>query len=293
LPHLASNLADSGVMICATAMPELPEVETLAADLRPLLRDRAIVSCELRCPSLVRYPDPARFVAVVENSRIQGVDRRGKYLLIRLEGGDLLVVHLGMTGHLRVVDAGEPEPPHLHAVFPLDDGRLLRYDDVRRFGRLLAGSEAELLGSRSLPNLGPEPIDPHFTAADLYRRVHRSRAPVKALLLDQAVVAGVGNIYADEACFRARVRPDRRGETLSRRAVGRLRAALEESLGEAIRNRGSTIDDYRDAWGEFGGQQERLLVYGHAGEPCPRCGAPLRSARIGGRTTVFCRRCQR
>src|SRR5437763_9352041 len=111
-------------MICATAMPELPEVETLATDLRPLVTDRVIVSCELRSPSLVRYPDPARFVAVVENSRIQGVDRRGKYLLIRLEGGDLLVVHLGMTGHLRVGGAGESEPPPLHAVFPLGDGRL-------------------------------------------------------------------------------------------------------------------------------------------------------------------------
>jgi formamidopyrimidine-DNA glycosylase len=228
--------------------------------------------------------------------RIEAVTRRGKYILHHLDGvGEplLLVVHLGMTGQWRLVPADTPEPDHLHAVMPLDDGRQLRYRDTRRFGRLLLGTESELVAARKMPRLGPEPVDPAFTSADLYRRLHVRRAPLKALLLDQMVVAGVGNIYADESCFRARVRPDRPANTLSRPAVGRLHDALAELLNEAIRNRGSSVDTYRDAWGEMGDQQELLQVYGRGGEPCFRCGRPLAVVRLAGRTTVYCRRCQR
>lgn len=276
-------------------MPELPEVETLAVDLRPHLVGRTIVSCEVRNPSVIRYPDPAMFAAMIPGRCIQAMARRGKYLLHQLAGEDqlLLVVHLGMTGQWRCVPASEPEPDHLHVVMGLDDGRQLRYRDVRRFGRLLLGSERELVAARRLPRLGPEPLEPAFTAADLYRRLHVRRAPLKALLLDQALVAGVGNIYADESCFRARVRPDRPGNTLSRPAVVRLHAALGALLREAIANRGSSVDDYRDAWGEMGGEQHLLQVYGRGGEPCVRCGRPLAVVRLAGRTTVFCRRCQR
>jgi formamidopyrimidine-DNA glycosylase len=278
-------------------MPELPEVETVAADLRPELVGRTIVACDLRFPAIVRYPDPSLFARLVVGRRIEAMTRRGKYILHHLDGSpdaeQMLVVHLGMTGQWRCVEPGTAEPDHLHAVFELDDGRLLRYRDPRRFGRLLLGTEQELIGARALPRLGPEPVDPSFTAADLYRRLHLRRAPVKALLLDQAVVAGVGNIYADEACFRARLRPDRPANTLSRRAVARLREALDESLRQAISNRGSTVATYRDAWGEAGREQERLQVYGRAGEPCFRCGRPLSLVRLAGRSTVYCRRCQR
>jgi formamidopyrimidine-DNA glycosylase len=274
-------------------LPELPEVETVAAGLRPDLEGRRVLDVDLRFPGMVRYPDPRHFAARLRGRRIGVVSRRGKYLLLGLDDGQVLVVHLGMTGQLRCVAASVPEPDHLHAVFALDDGRQLRYRDPRRFGRLLLGTEEELLAERAMPHLGPEPLDEHFTAADLYRRLHVRRAPIKALLLDQRIVAGVGNIYADEACFRARVRPERAAGTLSRPAVGRLRQALTDVIREAIANRGSTIIDYRDAWGEIGGNQERLLVYGRAGEPCVRCGRPLRQARIGGRTTVYCRWCQR
>jgi formamidopyrimidine-DNA glycosylase len=276
-------------------VPELPEVETVAADLRPELVGRTIVACDLRFPAIVRYPDPALFARLVVGRRIEALTRRGKYILHHLDGPQemVLVVHLGMTGQWRCVEVGAPEPDHLHAVFELDDGRLLRYRDPRRFGRLLLGSAQELVAARALPRLGPEPIDPAFTAADLYRRLHARRAPVKALLLDQAVVAGVGNIYADEACFRARVRPDRPANTLSRRSVARLREALDSSLRQAIANRGSTVATYRDAWGEVGREQERLQVYGRAGQPCLRCGRPLSLVRLAGRSTVYCRRCQR
>jgi formamidopyrimidine-DNA glycosylase len=277
-------------------LPELPEVETVANDLRPHLVGRCVTACQLRFPDIVRYPEPAAFQAALPGRTIEAVTRRGKYILHHLSGppdDELLVVHLGMTGQWRCVRAEVPEPDHLHAVLTLDDGRQLRYRDPRRFGRLLLGSEQELVAARRLPRLGPEPLDPCFTAADLHRRLHARRAPLKALLLDQMLVAGVGNIYADEACFRARVRPDRVANTLSRPAVGRLHAALRTLLEEAIANRGSSVDNYRDAWGEMGSQQEQLLVYGRGGQPCATCGRPLALVRLAGRSTVFCRRCQR
>jgi len=274
-------------------MPELPEVETIVADLRPHLVGRTIVHCELRFPSIVRHPEPERFIDSITGLRIEGVRRRGKFILIALGAGRLLVVHLGMSGQLRLVEADAEIENHTHVILDLDDGRQLRYRDPRRFGRLLLGTEDELLTSGTLPKLGPEPIDPTFDADALYKRFRKRRAPLKALLLDQAMVAGVGNIYADESLYRARLRPDRAAGSLSRKSVGRLHESLRDSLEAAIRNRGSSVDTYRDAWGEIGNQQESLLVYGRAGEPCFTCGRPLSVVRIAGRSTVFCRRCQR
>ena len=289
-------------------MPELPEVETIAADLRPHLVGRTIERAELAFPTIVRHPEPELFIDAVTGMRIESVSRRGKYILMKLcpphlwgggrfpaSGEDLplLVVHLGMTGQLRIVDPVAALEKHTHAVFQLDDGRQLRYRDPRRFGRLLAGTESELIASRKLPRLGPEPIDPAFEAGELYRRLRSRRAPLKAVLLDQGAIAGVGNIYADESLHRAGLRPTRIASTVSRRSAARLHESLRESLTLAIANRGSSVDTYRDAWGEMGGQQEKLLVYGRGGEPCLTCGRPLTTVRIAGRTTVYCRRCQR
>jgi formamidopyrimidine-DNA glycosylase len=292
-------------------MPELPEVETIVGDLRPHLVGRMIVRCELRFPSIVRHPEPEVFIDSITGLTIEAVRRRGKFILIALgtqlpihaslpalppEGGGLerlLVVHLGMSGQLRLVDAATEIANHTHAIFDLDDGRQLRYRDPRRFGRLLLGTEDELLTSGTLPKLGPEPIDPTFDSEDLFKRLRHRRAPLKAVLLDQGTVAGVGNIYADESLHRAKLRPDRIARSLSRKSVRRLHESLRDSLEVAIRNRGSSVDTYRDAWGEAGNQQEALLVYGRAGEPCFTCGRPLSMVRIAGRTTVFCRRCQR
>ena len=274
-------------------MPELPEVETVVSDLRPHLAGRRIERCELSFPTIVRHPEPEQFIDAVVGMRIESVRRRGKYILIGLQGDLLLVVHLGMTGHLSIVDPVVPLEKHTHAVFFLDDGRQLRYRDPRRFGRLLLGSEQALLSSKKMPVLGPEPIDPDFAADELYRRLRKRRTALKAVLLDQAAIAGVGNIYADESLHRAGLRPDRIAGTVSRQSARRLHESLRESLQVAIQNRGSSVDTYRDAWGERGGQQEKLLVYGRAGEPCFTCGRPLSSKRIAGRTTVFCRRCQR
>jgi len=290
-------------------VPELPEVETIVADLRPHLVGRTIVRCELNFPTIVRHPEPEEFVDAVVGMRIDSMGRRGKYILISLTpphlwggGGEAaggaannlqLVVHLGMTGQLRLVDPVAPLANHTHAVFFLDDGRQLRYRDPRRFGRLLLGTEQALLSSKKMPRLGPEPIDPEFAPDELYRRLRTRRAAIKAVLLDQGAIAGVGNIYADESLHKARLRPDRIAGSLSKKSARRLHESLRESLTLAIPNRGSSVDTYRDAWGEIGGQQEKLLVYGRAGEPCFTCGRPLTAIRIAGRTTVFCRRCQR
>jgi formamidopyrimidine-DNA glycosylase len=274
---------------------------------------RRIVRCELHFPTIVRHPEPELFIDSIAGMRITEVRRRGKYILIGFDDELLLVVHLGMTGQLRLVDADAPLETHTHAVFILDGEAnstppsgaprhlprqrgsevQLRYRDPRRFGRLLLGTEEALLASKKLPRLGPEPIDPEFAAEELYRRLHKRRAALKAVLLDQGAIAGVGNIYADESLHRARLRPDRLAGGLSRKSVKRLHESLRDSLQTAIANRGSSVDTYRDAWGEIGGQQEKLLVYGRAGEPCFTCGRPLAMIRIAGRSTVFCRRCQR
>jgi formamidopyrimidine-DNA glycosylase len=274
-------------------MPELPEVETIVADLRPHLVGRTIIRCELLFPTIVRHPEPEVFIDSVVGMHISAVGRRGKYILIRLVDDLVLVVHLGMSGQLRLVEPATPLANHTHAVFDLDDGRQLRYRDPRRFGRLLLGSESALLDARAMPTLGPEPIDPAFGADDLYQRFRNRKALLKAVLLDQSTIAGVGNIYADESLHRARLRPDRIAGSLSKKSIRRLHEALRHSLLVAIQNRGSSVDTYRDAWGEFGGQQEKLLVYGRAGEPCFTCGRPLSLVRIAGRSSVFCRRCQR
>jgi formamidopyrimidine-DNA glycosylase len=274
-------------------VPELPEVETIAADLRPHLVGRTITRVELSFPTIVRHPEPELFVDGVAGMRIESVRRRGKYILIGLGNQLLLVVHLGMTGQLRILDEVAPLEKHTHAVFFLDDGRQLRYRDPRRFGRLLLGTEDELLAAKKMPRLGPEPLDPEFAADELYRRLRKRRAPVKAVLLDQKAIAGVGNIYADESLHRAGVRPTRLANRVTKKSARRLHESLRDSLQAAIVNRGSSVDTYRDAWGEMGGQQEKLLVYGRAGEPCLTCGRPLSSVRIAGRTTVYCKHCQR
>ena len=263
------------------------------ADLRPHLTGRTIVRCELSFPTIVRHPEPEVFVDGVVGMRIESLQRRGKYILIGLGGDLLLVVHLGMTGQLRLVDEATPLEKHTHAVFFLDDGRQLRYRDPRRFGRLLLGTEQALISSKKMPLLGPEPIDPEFGADDFYRRLRKRRTALKAVLLDQGAIAGVGNIYADESLHKAGLRPDRVAGSISRKSARRLQDSLRVSLESAIKNRGSSVDTYRDAWGEMGEQQEQLLVYGRGGEPCMTCGRPLRSIRIAGRTTVFCTRCQR
>jgi len=281
-------------------MPELPEVETVVRDLRPQLSGRTVTSVKLtRDPlirgRLIRYPSAPQFVRRLKGRTIRTVERRGKYIVMPLDhDGERLVVHLGMTGHLRVWEPEEAPVKHTHVRVLLDSGLELRYDDQRQFGRLLLGKQEELVAAGAFPaRLGPEPIYGDLTEAEFGRLIRARHRPVKSALLDQSFLAGVGNIYADEACFRAGIRPSRWTHRLTVRERRALYSAIQEVLENSIAARGSSIIDYVDAFGLPGSNQEKLLVYGRAGEPCLRCGTPLQGTRLAGRGTVYCRKCQR
>ena len=281
-------------------MPELPEVETIVTDLRPQLAGRRIESVQLtRDPAirgrLVRYPNATTFIRRLRGRTIRSVERRGKYLVMPLDNdGERLVVHLGMTGHLRVWEPEETAVKHTHFRALLDSGLELRYDDPRQFGQLLLGTQEALIAGRAFPaKLGPEPIHGDLTEAEFDRIVKSRRRPIKSALLDQSFLAGVGNIYADEACFRAGIRPSRWTHRLTGRERRALYSSIQEVLENSIAARGSSIINYVDAFGLRGTNQEKLLVYGRSGEPCIKCGTPLQGTRLAGRGTVYCRKCQR
>ena len=281
-------------------MPELPEVETVVRDLRPQLTGRRIESVQLaRDPlilgRLIRYPRPRQLAARLRGRTIRAVERRGKYIVMPLDtNGSRFVIHLGMTGHLRVWEPEEAAVKHTHFQATLDSGLELRYDDPRQFGRLLLGTQDELVAARAFPaRLGPEPIHGDLTEAEFERLIRARRRPVKSALLDQSFLAGVGNIYADEACFRAGIRPSRWTHRLTVRERRALYSSIQEVLENSIAARGSSIINYVDAFGVRGSNQEKLLVYGRGGEPCLRCGTPLQATRLAGRGTVYCRQCQR
>lgn len=291
-------------------MPELPEVETVVRDLRPQLTGRRIESLRLaRDPAVrarvVRYPSATKFVRRLRGRTIKTVLRRGKYIVMPLEPaptgtfapngalGDQVIVHLGMTGHLRVWEPEEAPVKHTHFRAVLDSGLELRYDDPRQFGRLVVGTMDELIAARAFPRrLGPEPIHGELTEAEFERLVKARHRPVKSALLDQSFLAGVGNIYADEACFRAGIRPSRWTHRLTVRERRALYEAIQYVLENSIAARGSSIINYVDGFGLRGSNQEKLLVYGRSGEPCLRCGTPLLGTRLAGRGTVYCRKCQ-
>lgn len=271
-------------------MPELPEVETVVRDLRPLLLGRTIRAVR-RSRLALRRPWKAAWDAVVRNARVEGVRRRGKWILVDLGGSPVLRVHLGMTGQFTVVSADIAAPDHLHLRFELDNGGELRYRDPRRFGCAEWFADRTVLAAAMDRELGPEPfgLDGAYLR-DSFRRTERN---LKAILLDQTVVAGVGNIYADEALFRARLHPGRRGRSLTVGECDRLRAAIEAVLTRAIESRGSTIRDYVGGSGLRGGFQNEFSVYGRTGEPCPECGAAIECTRLAGRASHYCPRCQR
>jgi formamidopyrimidine-DNA glycosylase len=276
-------------------MPELPEIETIRRQLAPALQGRAVDRLEVRDPRWCEPAAPAEVAAVVEGRRVERVGRRGKYLVLSLTGDVHLVMHLRMTGNLLLVKAGDdaPDRPHLRVRIVLDSGERLLFCDVRRFGTGVALLGFEALRAYFDARLGVEPLSPEFTAGALRTLARGRRAPVKSFLLTQERVAGVGNIYADEALFRARIHPLRPVGTLRRPQLEALRAAVVDSLEAGIDARGATIDDFRHADGASGSFQDRFLVHRREGEPCPRCGTPIRKLRAAGRGTYVCERCQR
>ena len=276
-------------------MPELPEVETYVRDLAPEIAGRAVIAAQVMWPRIIAAPTAEAFPARIAGLRFTGFGRRGKYMLLGLSDDTTLVVHLRMTGKLLIVPGNTPPDPHTHVVLTLDDGRALHYNDSRKFGRfwLVADPEALLAGK-----LGPEPLSDDFTPADFAARLAGRQAPIKALLLDQALVAGIGNIYADEALFHAGIHPARPGGALSGAEIARLHAAIRAVLSEAIARHGSSLGDssqqnFLRPGGTPGGYQEEHAVFHRTGQPCLRCGAIIERIVIAQRSTHFCPVCQK
>lgn len=278
-------------------MPELPEVETVMRGLAARLEGRVLASITATRADL-RWPLPD--LAAVAGRRVCGLSRRAKYILVRLEGGSALLLHLGMSGRIVLSPPGanEPPPPHEHVVLVTDEGWRAGFVDPRRFGSLDLLLPGEERTHPRLAGLGPEPLDPAFTPAVLSAALAGRRTPIKAALLDQRTVAGLGNIYVCEALFRARISPRRSAHTVAGARAERLVPAIRETLGEAIAAGGSSLRDYRQANGELGYFQHAWKVYGRAGERCERCPGPPECAGIAsfpqaGRTSFSCPRTQR
>jgi formamidopyrimidine-DNA glycosylase len=289
-----------------SAMPELPEVETVRRGLTPALLTARLTRVEARRPDL-RFPFPDGFVQRLTGARIEALDRRAKYLLATLDRGDTLVMHLGMTGRFEIEGGEQPrqpgefyyaapaDPKHAHVVFETDGGRRVTYFDPRRFGYMDLISTASLQAHPWFAGLGPEPLGEDFDAAYLARALEGRRQNIKATLLDQRIVAGLGNIYVSEALHRARISPLREAGDLAPRSLKALAAAVRQVLEEAIEAGGSTLRDYAGADGALGYFQHRFRVYDREGQACSRAGCRGAVERIvqTGRSTFFCVTCQR
>lgn len=271
-------------------MPELPEVEFVARQLRDELIGQRITGVEVLWPPALSGMDPAEFAGRVVGRSITGIDRRAKYLALDLDEGDVLAIHRRMSGNL-ILTGPDEHDPYARVVFALGDGRRLVFSDPRKFGRIVLTTREEL--PALFAQLGPEPLEAAFTPAVLARQLAGRNRALKALLLDQSVVAGLGNIYADEALFRARLHPLRPGGSLTAGEIDALHAAIQETLRLGIEHGGTTFGRHRDAYNEAGRNLEYLNVYRRTGEPCPRCGTPIARTVVAQRGTHFCPHCQR
>jgi formamidopyrimidine-DNA glycosylase len=273
-------------------VPELPEVESVRRALEPVLVERRFDRVRIDDTRLVRPFEPAEVAAELEGERVVAVERRGKYLIVRFESSRVLLIHLRMTGNLLHAPPGSlSDDPHRRAVVTLDNGSDIAYRDVRRFGTwlLLEPGEAEpYLASK----VGDEPLDPLFTAARLGERLRGRRGALKAALLDQRTLAGLGNIYVDEALWRARLNPLRPAGSLDAGELRRLHRGIRAALEHGLARQGSTLRDYRLPDGSSGSAQDEFHVYGRGGEPCDRCGTPIAKTTIAGRSSWFCPACQ-
>lgn len=279
-------------------MPELPEVETVRRGLMPRLVGRRIVRLQQRRRDL-RVPLPAKFASKVEGRTIVGIDRRAKYLLIRLDDDQTLIVHLGMSGRMTLHDAesaaSHPLDRHDHVVFDVDDGWQVRFNDARRFGLMVLVANDAVAKHKFFKSLGPEPLEDVFDGAVLAARLAGRKTPIKAALLDQKILVGVGNIYACEALFLAGISPRRSSHTIQGERANRLVEAIKRVLSRSIEDGGSTLRDHIQPGGELGYFQTRFNVYDRAGIACPTkdCGHTVRRLVQAGRSTFYCTRCQR
>jgi len=269
-------------------MPELPEVETIKRELAPIVVGRSFSGVVLNWPKAVQIPSSEAFSHCLMRKTIEKVDRRGKYLILRLSGGEALILHLRMSGSLLLRPSpGEPDP-YFRTIFLLDNGLELCFRDPRKLGMIwLVQDENAVIGK-----LGPEPLEPDFTAEVLAQRLSNRSAPIKAVICDQTFLAGVGNMYADEALFAAGIHPLRRANSLSAEEVLRLHQAVRRVMEEAIAGSGASTSDYRRPSGEPGAAQFAFRVAHRGGQPCPVCSTPIERIPIRNRGTYFCTRCQ-
>lgn len=274
-------------------MPELPEVETVRRSLEEKLKGKAFVGVDVFLEKMFRGIAPEEAAAHLNGRKITGIDRRGKYLIINLSGGAALVIHLRMTGQLLYCPPEQEKGKHTHIIFHLNNNCQLRFMDQRQFGKIHLVSARELENLSGLKDLGVEPLSDGFTREFFKKELKKRRTKIKPLLLDQTFVAGIGNIYADEALFRARLNPERVASSLNPREASRLYLAIREVLIEGIENRGTSIKDYLDGDGNKGSNQNNLRVYGREGEPCLKCGRKVERKVIGGRSSHFCPKCQK
>jgi len=295
-------------------LPELPEVETIRRVLEPRLKGRRILRAEVRLKKQVRGQSAAAFERAMAGRRVVGIDRRAKFLLLRLDQGLTLLGHLGMSGQISYWDHRLPDSAgfavspltglqrtprqhavdkHTHVLLHLDGGDRVQYRDTRQFGYMRVLPTEAVPALPSIARLGIEPLGPTFSWEAFLAAIAKRRGGLKALLLNQAAVVGLGNIYSDEACFRAGLHPRQKLQRLKEPQLKALFRAIPAVLEQALGNGGTTLMDYRQADGQHGLNQDRLLAYGRAGEPCVRCGSELRSMQVSQRTTVYCPKCQR
>lgn len=271
-------------------MAELPEVETMRRDLEREVVGRRVVCADVAQTRMMGLQTAEELRQRAEGGTFRSISRRGKYLLLHLDGDDTLLIHRGMTGNFLLRDPGQPLDPHVHLALTLDDGRQLRLCDARGFGevRVLASDDVRVLHRR----LGPEPLEPDFSFDYLVAQFGRRTALTKALLLNQHLVAGLGNIYVDESLWAAAIHPARRAHTLRAEEIAALRGAIVDVLNEAIERRGTTFSDYKDLYGLPGGNGAHLRIFHRAGQPCHRCGTVIQIIRAAGRGSSICPECQ-
>jgi formamidopyrimidine-DNA glycosylase len=274
-------------------MPELPEVQTVLTTLEPRIVGLRIERAEVFLEKIIKSPKPAEFAALLQGRAIIGLRRLGKYLLLELEGPYILAIHLRMTGRLVYTSPDAPRDKHTHLVLHLDNGDELRFQDMRQFGTMDLMPHCELGAFCSRKALGPDALDPGLTCDLLEQRLGGRRGQIKKLLLDQSLVAGIGNIYANEILWRARIHPERTAESLTPPELRGLYGAMRSVLCEAVEHRGTTLRDYVDGDGNPGGFQSLLAVHGREGEPCPECGSVIVRLKNGGRSAFICPSCQR
>jgi formamidopyrimidine-DNA glycosylase len=276
-------------------MPELPEVETVVKGLRPLITDKIVTAVEIREENMIAFPkaDIEAFTDSLVGSKIEAINRRGKYIIIELSQDKNMVIHLRMTGKLLVKEVKEFRDKHTHVIFSLNDGQEIRFNNIRKFGRVYLIDKNHPEQAGGLADLGPEPLSDDLTVEDFKKLFENRRALMKSLLLNQHFIAGIGNIYADEILFRSGVRPDRTADTLTEMEKEAVYHNMREILKKGIIYGGTSFSDYVNAFGEKGSFQEELRVHQRQGEECYECGSIIEKIKVSGRSTYFCPQCQK